>query len=147
MPRAVKDAKLDSRTARSRLKPSAKPYYRGLDHGLHIGYRKGARAGRWVARIYLGDQQYQVETIGTADDLAEADGVAVLDWRQAQDAARKRAAERAKAAAGSRSSRSPSRTPARTTSPICGPVRAIAAAREADGRLRSICCRLSVTSG
>jgi integrase len=100
MPRPVKDSKLDSRTARARLKPSAKPYYRGLDHGLHIGYRKGARAGRWVARFYLGEQQYEVETIGTADDFAEADGVAVLDWRQAQDAARKRAAERAKAAAG-----------------------------------------------
>jgi len=100
MPRAVKDAKLDTRTARARLKPSPKPYYRAIDHGLHLGYRKGERAGRWVARFYLGGQQYEVVTIGTADDQSEADGIVVLDWRQAQDAARKRAAQRAKAAAG-----------------------------------------------
>jgi len=100
MPRAVRDSKLDTRTARANLKPSGKPYYRALDHGLHLGYRKGARAGRWVARIYLGDQKYQVETIGTADDRAEADGVEVFDWSQAQAKARARKAQLAKTAAG-----------------------------------------------
>jgi integrase len=100
MPRAVKDAKLDTRTARANLKPSGKPYYRALDHGLHLGYRKGARSGRWVARIYLGDQKYEVETIATADDRAEADGIDVLDWSQAQAKARERKARLVKAAAG-----------------------------------------------
>src|SRR5262245_61220846 len=90
MPRPVKDAKLDSRTARARLEPSGKPHWRALDHELHLGYRKGAQSGRWVRRSYLGDQRYEVETIGTADDNAVADGCAILDWRQAQQRARER---------------------------------------------------------
>jgi integrase len=100
VPRPVKDSKLDTRTARARLEPRAKPYWRAIDHGLHLGYRKGGRAGRWVARIYRGEQQYKIETIGTADDRAEADGVAVLDWRQAQAKARERMAAVARAEAG-----------------------------------------------
>ena len=43
-------------------------------------------------RVYLGGRRYRVETIGTADDNAAADGVAVLDWRQAQLRARERQA-------------------------------------------------------
>jgi integrase len=100
MPRPVRDAKLDSRAARARLEPRGKPYWRAIDHGLHLGYRKGDRAGRWVARIYLGGQQYRVETLGTADDNAVADGAAVLDWRQAQARARERLAAAARAQAG-----------------------------------------------
>ena len=137
MPRAVKDSKLDTRTARARLKPAPKPYWRAIDHGLHLGYRKGTRAGRWVARRYLGDQQYQVETLGTADDQSEADGVAVLDWRQAQDAARKLASTRAKAVAGIVETAPP--TVAEACQDYVKDLRARkgeAAAREAEGRLR-----------
>jgi integrase len=100
MPRAVKDAKLDTRTARARLAPAGRPYYRAIDHGLHLGYRKGKTTGRWVARIYLGGQAYKVETIGTADDRADADSVAVLDWRQAQAKAREKMAALAREQAG-----------------------------------------------
>ena len=100
MPRAVKDAKLDSRTAREKLAPRGKPYWRALDHELHVGYRKSAQFGRWVARRYLGNQQYLTATIGTADDNTEADGVAVLDWWQAQAKARDWRAGAERAAAG-----------------------------------------------
>ena len=100
MPRAVKDAKLDSRTARAKLAPRGKPYWRALDHELHLGYRKSAQFGRWVARRYVGQQQYLTATIGTADDNIGADGVAVLDWRQAQDKAREWRATAERAAAG-----------------------------------------------
>jgi integrase len=100
VPRPVIDAKLDTRTARARLAPRGKPYWRGIDHGLHIGYRKGVRAGQWVARVYLGAQQYRVETLGTADDRAEADGLAVLNWRQAQARAREQQAALAREQAG-----------------------------------------------
>jgi hypothetical protein len=54
MARSVRDAKLDSRAARAKLKPSGKPYYRALDPGLHLGYRKGVAGGRWVMRWYTG---------------------------------------------------------------------------------------------
>ena len=100
MPRTVKDAKLDSRTAREKLAPRGKPYWRALDHELHVGYRKSAQFGRWVARRYLGNQQYLTATIGTADDNTEADGVAVLDWWQAQAKARDWRADAERAAAG-----------------------------------------------
>jgi len=89
MARTVNDATLSTRSARARLATRAKPYWRILDHGLHLGYRKGKRAGRWVARLYDDEKRtYVTRTIGTADDIADADGLAVFDFRQAQAAAR-----------------------------------------------------------
>ena len=102
MPRIVRDASLESRAARSRLKARAKPHYRSLEPGaLHLGYRKPlSGAGKWLARHYAGGQRYELETIGTADDFSDADGVAILNFAQAQVLARKRMVERAHAAAG-----------------------------------------------
>ena len=94
MARTVRDANLETRTARGRLKPSGKPYYRAIDPGLHLGYRKGQSGGKWVMRWYVGDGKYEIETIGTADDSADADGVAVLDFRQAQFLLRERNVEK-----------------------------------------------------
>jgi len=98
--RTVRDATLESRTARARLKPSGKPYYRSIDPGLHLGYRKGTAGGKWVMRWYVGDGDYKLETIGVADDLADADGVAVLDFKQAQALIRQRHIELVRAARG-----------------------------------------------
>jgi integrase len=84
MARTVRDARLETRSARAKLKASGVPYYRAIDPGLHVGYRKGKDGGKWVMRRYVGDGTYKVETIGTADDSADADGVAVLDFKQAQ---------------------------------------------------------------
>jgi integrase len=101
MARSVRDAKLDSRAARERLKARGKPYYRALDPGLHLGYRKlKGLPGRWVVRYYAGGQVYTTETIATADDSSPANGVDVLDWRQAQQEARRRRDARVQAAAG-----------------------------------------------
>ena len=96
MAKTVRDSKLDSPAARAKLKAAPKPYYRSIDTGLHLGYRKGKTGGRWVARFYLGDEKYEVETIGTADDAQAADGTSVLSFYQAQDRARDLAAERRK---------------------------------------------------
>jgi integrase len=100
MARAVRDSKLDSRNARAKLAPSGKPYYRSIDPGLHLGYRKGLSGGKWVVRLYIGEGGYRVETIGTADDKADPDGVAVLDFRQAQALARERHVEYVRVARG-----------------------------------------------
>lgn len=101
MARTVRDANLDTRTARARLEARSKPYFRNLEPGLHLGYRKPSKgAGRWLARHYVGEQSYEVETIGTADDFSDADGVAILSFRQAQELARSRMVQRAHAAAG-----------------------------------------------
>src|SRR4051812_925357 len=101
MARTVRDVALESRAARARLRSQGKPYYRTLEEGLHLGYRKPATgAGKWVIRHYTGRQNYTVETIEAADDLSDADGVAILNYRQAQARARERMVHRAHAAAG-----------------------------------------------
>jgi integrase len=88
MPRKVRDKALDSREARSRLPARGKPYWKSIGKGLHLGYRRLRNAaGSWSTRLYLGDGDYRVELLGTADDLVEADGVSVLDFWQAQEKA------------------------------------------------------------
>jgi integrase len=101
MARSVRDTNLDTRTARSRLRARRKPYYRQLEPGLHLGYRRPlSGTGKWVARYYIGDDQYQTETFNTADDFSDADGVEILNYWQAVEAARKRMVQRAHKAAG-----------------------------------------------
>ena len=72
-----------------------------IERGLHLGYRKlKGKAGTWCARHYIGEQQYELEALGIADDLSDADGVAILSYWQAQDQARGRMVKRAHAAVG-----------------------------------------------
>jgi integrase len=105
--RTVQDARLQTREARSKLPARAKPHYRTIEEGLHLGYRKPrgrrgkpAPAGKWLLRSYRGGQNYRVETIGIADDFSDADGVVILDFAQAQNKARVLHVQRAHAAAG-----------------------------------------------
>lgn len=105
MARTVRDARLETRAARAKLAPGPAPFYRALDPGLHLGYRKGKTGGKWVMRIERvvrpeRGSPYSVETIGTADDTADADGVAVLSYPQAQVIARAKRVERARVARG-----------------------------------------------
>ncbi|WP_144186410.1 tyrosine-type recombinase/integrase [Elioraea rosea] len=98
MPRAIRDAKLDTEAARLRLKPRKKPYYRLIAAGLHLGYYAGeqkardggdrVRRGVWIARRYLGDGAYETERLALADDRSPADGQQVMTFAQAQEAAR-----------------------------------------------------------
>src|SRR5262245_14997420 len=101
MARKVKDSTLDSRTARTRLEPRGKPYYRQIDPGLHLGYRRLAGGvGKWVVRLYQGEEEYTTETIAIADDMSDANGVDVLSFGQAQDKARQMRDARSRLAAG-----------------------------------------------
>jgi integrase len=95
--RRIRDQNLESREARSKLKVSGKPYWRSIGLGLHLGYRKGERGGKWCVRRYLGEQNYQVETIAIADDLIDADGLGILNFWQAQEKARELRDPRARA--------------------------------------------------
>lgn len=83
-----RDTGLESRAARERLLAQPKPYYRAIGPGLNIGYRKGKKGGRWVARFYVGEKDYRLEVIADADDMLDANGETVLDFWQAQDRAR-----------------------------------------------------------
>src|SRR6266851_649048 len=88
MARTLRDAKLDTRSARLRLAVRREPYWRSISDGLAIGYRKGAKGGTWIARHYTPEAGRRFNAIGTADDVADADGVHVLTFGQAQEAAR-----------------------------------------------------------
>jgi integrase len=88
MAKHVRDSGLESRTARAKLKSRGKPYYKSIGEGLHLGYRKGKVEGKWVVRRYAGNQAYITDTIGTADDINDADGTVILTFFQAQDKAR-----------------------------------------------------------
>jgi integrase len=107
MPRKVRDSNLETRTARGRLKVAHKPYFRLIEPGLHLGYRKLASGpGTWLARRYSGAGKYAVENLRTADgdliiadDFSDADGHAVLSFGQAQEHAKREVRKRVEAKA------------------------------------------------
>ena len=91
MARTVRDNRLESRAARTRLARQTEPHWMLLSEGFHLGYRKGANKATWIARHRpLGRAGgYNKATLGEADDTADADGVRILNYRQAQDEARR----------------------------------------------------------
>jgi integrase len=91
MARTIREARLGSPTARTRLKPGRQAHWVTLVSGrAHLGWqrREDRRAGRWLLRRRL-DGRYVVEEVGVADDAGPADGVGVYDF----DMARARATE------------------------------------------------------
>jgi len=89
MGRLIRDHRLETRSARERLAVSRRPYWRSISTGCHIGYFRGVRTGTWIARCLLtGSPGYVQKRLGEADDSLDADGEAILDFRQAQDKAR-----------------------------------------------------------
>jgi hypothetical protein len=88
MARKVRDANLETRSARLRLGIRGEPYWRSLEKGFFLGYRRRTSGGTWLARRRQADGGYTEHRIGNTDDLQDADGVAVLDYGQAQEAAR-----------------------------------------------------------
>jgi hypothetical protein len=51
MPRTVNDAPLTARAARERLAVRHQPYWRAIEAGAAIGYRKGVTGGVWLVRV------------------------------------------------------------------------------------------------
>ncbi len=89
MARTARDTRLDTRNARLKLKPRREPYWRTISGGMAVGYRRGAKGGTWIARHYAPESGRRYESLGVADDKADADGHYVLSFSQAQDSARK----------------------------------------------------------
>lgn len=89
MGKLVRDHRLETRSARERLAPARKPYWRAISTGCHIGYYRGAQGGSWIARCKSGGGNgYFQRRIGEADDIRDADGTDILSFRQAQEQAR-----------------------------------------------------------
>ena len=83
MGRTVNEARITTRAARSRLAISKTVHWRAIDRGAHLGYRRGANGGTWVARFRGPDGAYTTKAIGKADDALDPDGGTVLDYYQA----------------------------------------------------------------
>jgi integrase len=101
MARKIRDADLDSRTAREKVAIRGRPHYRRIEANLAIGYRRlRGKSGTWTARHYVGKGGYDYDVIGTADDRSDADGITVFSFDQAVSKARALHTERANQAAG-----------------------------------------------
>jgi integrase len=86
---AVQHAKIETRTARARLRHGRQPHWQAVIPGrAHLGYqrREGKSEGRWLLRRYV-DGRYMTAPRGRADDVATADGQSVLSYEQARAAA------------------------------------------------------------
>jgi hypothetical protein len=80
----TKRTRLDSRSAREKLKPRGAPYWAEAGAKLDLGRRIKAGVGSWVMRRYLEEKRtYLATTFAHADDKDEADGVNVLSYHQA----------------------------------------------------------------
>jgi integrase len=83
MARTVRDAKLDSREGRLKLK-RCKEHFKGVHEGLALVYRRPKEgSGTWAARLLL-DGHYVRQALGIADDHADANGRDVLTFKEAQ---------------------------------------------------------------
>jgi integrase len=82
MGRLSRDARLETRDARARLKVQHEPYWRQVTPGLFLGYRKGTRGGVWLVRKSEDGQKIK-RTLGAADDYQDANNIDVLNFKQA----------------------------------------------------------------
>jgi integrase len=87
MARTVRNAKLDTRSARARLLAKKSGYWVPITRGFALGYRKGPKGSVWLARLIDGKERREA-TLGSADDALDADGERILDYAQAQAKAR-----------------------------------------------------------
>jgi hypothetical protein len=88
--RTCSNAPLDTITGRRRLPPRLAPYWRSVRLGLRIGwrFRAGDAAGVWLCRLALPGNDIRQKVLAGADDHpVRADGVRVLTYAQAVDAA------------------------------------------------------------
>ena len=78
MARTVRNAKLDTRSARARLQAKKSGYWVPIARGFALGYRKGPKGSVWLARSIDGTGRRET-TLGAADDAHDPDGERVLD--------------------------------------------------------------------
>ncbi len=100
MARTVRNPKLDTRSARAKLKPRREPYWCSLAPGRALGYRRiGAQGGTWIAKLRIAGAGRWTHAVGPADDVLDAGGD-VLAFAQAQERARAWFEEQERATAG-----------------------------------------------
>ena len=88
MVRSVRKGRLETRTDRLKLPIARKPDFIRIGPGLSLGYRRNKTDGTWVLRVADGKGGASTRAIGNADDFTNSDGIAVLDFWQAQERAK-----------------------------------------------------------
>ena len=89
MARKIRDAKLESRSARLRLPVRKKPYTGpALARGIHLLYRRNKGGGTWIVKASGGRGGYWTKGFAIADDFEDADGTHVLSFHHACEAAK-----------------------------------------------------------
>lgn len=98
MAQSARDASLESRSNRLKLRKGFR-YWCRVGKGVALAYRRtGEGYGTWSARIANGDGTYALRALGAADDTLAADGDRVLTFFEAQDKAKAAFSERGKPA-------------------------------------------------
>ena len=88
MARTVRNAKIDTRSARLKLLARREPYWTVISAGCALGYRRGAKGGSWIGRFRGSDGRQNYAQLGAADDARDADDLTVFNFAQAQARAR-----------------------------------------------------------
>jgi integrase len=112
MARTIRNGKLDTRSARSRLTARREPYWTVISEGCALGYRRGAIGGTWIGRFRDDTGRQHYEALGAADDARDPDGLSVFSFAQAQEKSRAFFARKAREMAGDAA---PSEGPYRVT--------------------------------
>jgi integrase len=90
MARKVRHSSLETRTARLKLTVRRKPYPGPkLARGVALLYRRNKTNGSWVLKASDGHGAYWTKAIAEADDHDESNGKTILNFFEAQDAAKK----------------------------------------------------------
>jgi integrase len=100
MARTRKDARINTRSARTSLQQRKEPYWRTISKGLAVGYYKGANGGAWIAKHFNVETGRRKASLSVADDYEDADGIRVLSFDQAQAKAREWVADMSAYSAG-----------------------------------------------
>jgi integrase len=100
MARTIRNAKLDTRSARIKITPRREPYWVVISKGCALGYRRGGNGGTWIARLRDDTGKQHYESLGASDDARDPDGLTVFDYAQAQEMVRAFALRKARELAG-----------------------------------------------
>jgi integrase len=100
MARTVRNGKIDSRSGRARLNMRREPYWTLISQGCQLGYRRGEKAGTWIAKFRDDTGKRHYQALGAADDARDPDGLSVFSFAQAQERAREFFRRKAREAAG-----------------------------------------------
>src|SRR5215468_176678 len=91
MARRPRSSALENRTNRLKLKVQRKPHcFTTIAPGIALAYRRGKDRNAWVLRASDGKGGNWLKNLpGIPDDHEDANGESVIDFWQAQDAARR----------------------------------------------------------